>query len=165
MARSKATLITEMNKFLQKPSNFPIDRSEAADAWADAYKVYALESESCSVPGTMTPTSATIARDAMRTKLFDTAFVAGNFVGAANGVRAALDAFWPVTVFSGVTPGAGAISTTSAAFAINFANTLNNNLTKNADDSISDIVDRLHEYTDGVVVTHPGGGGCTGVIS
>lgn len=123
--------------------------TDAGNAWGDAYDAYAKTGAAAGVPPVVAPAATTSLRAALGAQF---AIVPGSPAGAAAGIAAALDSYWPAVTFAGMiappVPGGGAalISTLTSIFSV---------VGGTHASKTSQLVTALQAYTNAVIVTFP----------
>lgn len=165
MALVKQKLVDELTKFLGG-TDYPVSSADAAVKWANAYKIYAQDAESC---GNLTPGvgngTTHVAAAALLAAQLATGFVSGTPQDVAVSMKAGLDVYWPAIVFAGATPGVG-LASLAVFFLVNMTNTLITNASEeDPTEAIDEIATRFEEYTTLVQASHVPPSACAGAIS
>lgn len=121
--------------------------ADAGDAWADAYDAFAKTGTAGGVQPTVPPASTEALRAALGGQF---TVMPGTPAGAAAGIAAALDSYWPTTVFVGQAsppvPGGGAVL-------ISTLTTIFSTVGGTHASKTSEIVTALQAYTNAVIVS------------
>ncbi len=158
------TLLEDKLKEFLFNSSPPADAAACAEGWAEAYKLYAVDGQSCAggnpVGGSLTAAKATL--KATLTPILNVILHPNDPSTVASGLAAAFTAFWltPPVVFTS----AGTVTTVSGTAALQTA--LNAFWTAGGAYPSADVAAAAHAnilniFTHTVFVTH---GGCSGNI-
>lgn len=163
MALNKTQLRTDLEALFTAPTE---SYADAAEAWADAYAVYAANAKSCSTPGA--PASLAAAKATLKAVLttsFSTRTVASDTAG---DMAAAFTAFWlvPPVPFSGTTPGVVTAVAGTAALQAALISTWAANLASqvSAAAAAESMAELLDIFTKTVLVTHVAPSACATTI-